>query len=136
MCGICGVVDLGGGPTTVREIAPMNDALRLRGPDDEGPEFQAEQPVDPATSTRLIKLMPSRTAPSLHPAVTLGGGPAQMADLIDLKLSANERSFITRADLPPDQVFMLRITAGLHSVLAALEATINWDDLGRELGLW
>ena len=61
---------------------------------------------------------------------------AQMADLIDLKLSANERSFITRADLPPDQVFMLRISAGLHSVLAALEATVNWDDLGGELGLW
>ena len=47
-----------------------------------------EQPVDPATSTRLIKLMPSRTAPSLHPAVTLGGGPAQMADLkIDMSWS-------------------------------------------------
>jgi len=47
-----------------------------------------EQPVEPATSTRLVKLMPSRTAPSLHPAVTLGGGPAQMADLkIDMSWS-------------------------------------------------
>jgi hypothetical protein len=48
----------------------------------------AEQPVDPATSTRTVKLMPSRTAPSQHPAVTLGGGPAQMADLkIDMSWS-------------------------------------------------
>jgi predicted unusual protein kinase regulating ubiquinone biosynthesis (AarF/ABC1/UbiB family) len=60
----------------------------------------------------------------------------QMADLLDIKLSANERSFVRRADLPPDQVFMLRITAGLHSVLAALESTVDWDDLGGELGLW
>ncbi len=47
-----------------------------------------EQPVDPATSTRTVKLMPSRTAPSQRAAVTLGGGPAQMADLkIDMSWS-------------------------------------------------
>ncbi len=47
-----------------------------------------EQPVDPATSTRIVKLTPSRTAPSRHAAVTLGGGPAQMADLkIDMSWS-------------------------------------------------
>jgi len=47
-----------------------------------------EQPVDPATSTRIVKLMPSRTAPSQRAAVTLGGGPAQMADLkIDMSWS-------------------------------------------------
>ncbi len=47
-----------------------------------------EQPVDPATSTRTVKLMPSRTAPSRRAAVTLGGGPAQMADLkIDMSWS-------------------------------------------------
>jgi hypothetical protein len=48
----------------------------------------AEQPVDPATSTRNVKLLPSRTAPSRRAAVTLGGGPAQMADLkIDMSWS-------------------------------------------------
>ena len=36
MCGICGVMNLGGAPVTAEELAPMNDALRLRGPDDEG----------------------------------------------------------------------------------------------------
>ena len=36
MCGISGVVDLGGGPVGKGELAPVNDALRLRGPDDEG----------------------------------------------------------------------------------------------------
>jgi hypothetical protein len=48
-----------------------------------------EQPLEPATSTRNIKLLPSRTAPSRRPAVTLGGGGvAQMADLkIDMSWS-------------------------------------------------
>jgi hypothetical protein len=49
----------------------------------------AEQPLEPATSTRSIKLIPSRTAPSRSAAVTLGGGGvAQMADLkIDMSWS-------------------------------------------------
>ena len=49
----------------------------------------AEQPLEPATSTRTIKLVPSRTAPSRRAAVTLGGGGvAQMADLkIDVSWS-------------------------------------------------
>ena len=48
-----------------------------------------EQPLEPATSTRNIKLVPSRTAPSRRPAVTLGGnGEAQMADMkIDMSWS-------------------------------------------------
>jgi hypothetical protein len=48
-----------------------------------------EQPLEPATSTRSIKLLPSRTAPSRRAAVTLGGrGVAQMADLkIDMSWS-------------------------------------------------
>jgi asparagine synthase (glutamine-hydrolysing) len=36
MCGICGVVNLGGAPVRAEELGPMNDALRLRGPDDAG----------------------------------------------------------------------------------------------------
>jgi hypothetical protein len=47
-----------------------------------------EQPLEPATSTRSVKLVPSRTAPSGHPAVVVGGGGAQMADLrIDMSWS-------------------------------------------------
>ena len=48
----------------------------------------AEQPLEPATSTRSMRLVPSRTAPSSHPAVVVGGGNAQMADLrIDMSWS-------------------------------------------------
>ena len=51
-------------------------------------ERVAEQPLEPATSTRSTTLVPSRTAPSRRPAVTIGGGNAQMADLkIDMSWS-------------------------------------------------
>ncbi len=40
----------------------------------------AERPIDPATSTRPITLVPSRTAPSRRDAVTIGGGAAQLAE--------------------------------------------------------
>jgi hypothetical protein len=47
------------------------------------------QPLEPAQSTRAITLIPSRTAPSLRSAVTIGGGSAQLADLkFDLSWSA------------------------------------------------
>jgi len=47
----------------------------------------AEQPLDPATSTRSVRLIPSRTAPSRKDAVLLGGS-AQMEDLkIDMSWS-------------------------------------------------
>jgi hypothetical protein len=40
-----------------------------------------EQPLDPATSTREIRLMPSRSGASNAPAITIGGGGgAQLAD--------------------------------------------------------
>jgi len=39
-----------------------------------------EQPLDPATSTREIRLMPSRSGASNSPAITIGGGGAQLAD--------------------------------------------------------
>jgi hypothetical protein len=48
----------------------------------------AEQPIEPATSTRTIRLLPSRQGASSSPAVILGGGQAQLADLkIDLSRS-------------------------------------------------
>jgi hypothetical protein len=47
----------------------------------------AEQPLDPATSTRSVRLIPSRTAPSRHNTLVLGGS-AQMNDLkIDMSWS-------------------------------------------------
>jgi hypothetical protein len=49
----------------------------------------ANRPIDPATSTRSITLIPSRTAPSRRDAVVLGEGAAQIADLkIDMSWSA------------------------------------------------
>ena len=38
------------------------------------------QPLDPATSTREIRLMPNRSGASNAPAITIGGGGAQLAD--------------------------------------------------------
>jgi len=61
----------------------------------------AEQPLDPATSTRTIRLLPSRTGESTSPAVVIGGGSAQLADLkIDMSRSAfrNFRVTIDRVD--------------------------------------
>jgi hypothetical protein len=48
----------------------------------------AEQPLEPATSTQTVRLVPSRTAPSSNPATVFGGNGAQMADLkIDMSWS-------------------------------------------------
>ncbi len=41
----------------------------------------AEQPIEPATSTRTIRLLPSREGASSTPAVVIGGGQTQLADL-------------------------------------------------------
>jgi hypothetical protein len=47
------------------------------------------QPLEPAATTRIIRIMPSRTGSSNTPAVMLGGGNAQLCDLrIDLSRSA------------------------------------------------
>ncbi|MCC7461650.1 MAG: hypothetical protein IT480_04215 [Gammaproteobacteria bacterium] len=47
-----------------------------------------ERPIDPATSTRPITLIPSRTAPSRRDAVVIGGAAAQLADFkIDMSWS-------------------------------------------------
>jgi hypothetical protein len=48
----------------------------------------ATQPLEPAKSTRAITVIPSRTGPSEHSLVTIGGSDAQMADLkIDVSWS-------------------------------------------------
>jgi hypothetical protein len=40
----------------------------------------AERPLDPATSTREVRLLPSREGGSNTPAITIGGGAAQLVD--------------------------------------------------------
>jgi hypothetical protein len=58
----------------------------------------SEQPLEPATSTRTIRLLPSRQGASSSPAVIIGGGPVQLADLkIDLSRSPY-RSFRVTID--------------------------------------
>jgi hypothetical protein len=42
----------------------------------------AEQPLDPATTTRTIRLLPSREGASTTPAVVIGGGQTQLAQLL------------------------------------------------------
>jgi hypothetical protein len=47
-----------------------------------------EQPLEPATSTGQFPIVPSRTAPSRTPVVTVGGSQTQMADFkIDMSWS-------------------------------------------------
>jgi len=49
----------------------------------------AEQPLEPAKSTRTIRLLPSYKGSSNSPAVSIGGADAQLADMkIDLSRSA------------------------------------------------
>jgi hypothetical protein len=56
----------------------------------------AERPLDPATSTRSIRLVPSREAASNTPAVVIGGGAAELVDLkIDETRSAYKSFRIT-----------------------------------------
>ena len=48
----------------------------------------SEQPLEPATATRTIRLLPSHSGPSTSPAVVIGGGATQLADLkIDMSHS-------------------------------------------------
>lgn len=61
----------------------------------------AEQPLEPATQTRTIRLLPSYKGSTETPAVVVGGSSTQLADLkLDLSRSAyrNFRVTIDRAD--------------------------------------
>ena len=56
----------------------------------------AERPLDPATNTRVIRLVPSHEAASNTPAVVIGGGPAELVDFkIDETRSAYKTFSIT-----------------------------------------
>ncbi len=48
-----------------------------------------DQPLDAATATRVIRLLPNREGASHSPAITIGGGPAELVDFkIDESRSA------------------------------------------------
>ena len=72
-------------------IAAMTMAGKLSGRDASIAALRTrvfEQPLEPATSTRNVRLVPSRTAPSTRPAVVFGGGSTEMADMrIDMAWS-------------------------------------------------
>jgi hypothetical protein len=89
----------------------------------------AEQPLEPATSTRTIRLLPSRQGASNSPAVTIGGGSVQLADLkIDLSHSPYRTYRVTI-----DRVDQGRV-AVLHNLLkdsnGHLRLALNSSALG------
>jgi hypothetical protein len=89
----------------------------------------SEQPLEPATSTRTIRLLPSRSGASSSPAVIIGGGPAQLADLkIDLSRSPYRAFRVTI-----DRVDQGRV-AVLHNLLkdsnGHLRLALNSSALG------
>src|SRR5215472_6937613 len=51
----------------------------------------SERALDPATSTREIRLLPSRSGASNSPAITIGGGPS--AQLVDLKIDESRSAY-------------------------------------------
>ena len=67
VCGIAAAVLAGTGASKTHRIEQLQKQL-------------TEQPLDPATSTREIRLLPSREGASNSPAIGIGGGGAQMAD--------------------------------------------------------
>jgi hypothetical protein len=50
----------------------------------------AERPLDPATSTRTVRVVPSHDGASNTPAIVIGGGAAQ---LVDLKIDESRSTY-------------------------------------------
>jgi len=99
-----------------RSIAKLNATL-------------AEQPLEPASTTRTIQLIPSRTGSSNTPAITIGGGPAQLAELhIDMTRSPYRAFRVTI-----DRVDQGRV-AILHNIMkdsnGQLHLALNSSALG------
>jgi hypothetical protein len=67
VCGVAAAALAGAGASKGHRIEQLQKQL-------------TEQPLDPATSTREIRLLPSREGASNSPAISIGGGGAQMAD--------------------------------------------------------
>lgn len=80
-------------------------------------ESQArERPLDPATSTREIRLMPSRDGGSNTPAIMIGGGEAQ---LVDFKIDES------RSPYKVFRVTIDRIDQGRVAVISELAKDSN-----------
>jgi hypothetical protein len=58
----------------------------------------SERALDPATSTREIRLLPSRSGASNTPAITIGGGSVQLADFKIDESRSPHRSFRVTID--------------------------------------
>lgn len=88
-----------------------------------------DQPLDAATATRTIRLMPSREGASNTPAVTIGGGAAELVDLkIDESRSAYKVFTVTI-----DRVDQGRVSV-IHNLIkdsnGHLRVTLNSSALG------
>jgi hypothetical protein len=88
-----------------------------------------EQPLEPAASTRSIRLLPNRTGGSNIPAITIGSGGAQLADLrIDMTHSPYRAFRVTI-----DRIDQGRV-AVLHNVMkdsnGHLHLALNSSALG------
>ena len=76
----------------------------------------AEQALDPASSTREIRLLPSRSGASSTAAITIGGGAAQLADM---KIDESRSPFRTF------RVTIDRIDQGRVAVITNLDKDSN-----------
>jgi len=77
----------------------------------------SERALDPATSTREIRLLPSRSGATNAPAITIGGGPS--AQLVDLKIDES------RSPYRAFRVTVDRIDQGRVAVISNLEKDSN-----------
>jgi len=78
----------------------------------------SERALDPATSTREIRLLPSRSGASNSPAITIGGG-AGGAQLADLKIDESRSPYHTF------RITIDRIDQGRVAVISGLDKDSN-----------
>ena len=78
----------------------------------------SERALDPATSTREIRLLPSRSGASNSPAITIGGG-AGGAQLVDLKIDES------RSPYHAFRITIDRIDQGRVAVINGLDKDSN-----------
>ncbi len=76
------------------------------------------QPLDPVESTRVIRILPSRTAPSQQSVATIGGAAAELADL-KINMSWSRYAAFT--------VTIDRVDQGRVAVLHNLQRDSNGD---------
>src|SRR6266513_2019364 len=96
-----------------------------------------ERALDPATSTREIRLLPSRSGASNTPAITIGGGSTQLADFkIDVSLVPRDhrshRSGTRGRDHEPGEGLQ-RSSAHCAQQLRAGSGQLPADDRGAQL---